>query len=99
MPTLDFNLATPSRPAERGFAVRTKTVTFYLTGFLLTMALCLAVIELTTRTGSWLMGKGFWLALHELEPYDQPVAGLYQWHPFTGITFKPNTTLVGSHPN
>ena len=56
-------------------------------------------IELTTRTISWLSGNGFTLSLHELDPYDQKIKDLYQWHPFTGSMFQPNLKFLGSHPN
>ena len=55
-------------------------------------------IELTTRTVSWLLGKGFTLSLHELEPYAKKVENLYQWHPFTGMTFTPNNVFQRGHP-
>lgn len=59
----------------------------------------LGAIELTTRTISWLSGNGFTLSLHELDPYDRRIKDIYQWHPFTGFTFKPNIRFAGSHPN
>ena len=64
-----------------------------------TLIVLLASIELTTRTVSWVSGNGFTLSLHELDPYDQPVADIYQWHPFIGFIFQANIKFMGSHPN
>ena len=58
-----------------------------------------SVIELSTRTISWLSGKGFFLALHERRADARAVASNYKYHPFTGFTFAPNVSFIGSHPN
>ena len=79
--------------------MRSKIFVFYVVGSLLTAIVFYGVIELTTRTVSWVQGSGFRLALHELEPYDQAIESIYQWHPFTGFTFKPHSSVVGGHPN
>lgn len=55
-------------------------------------------MEITTRSISWLTGRGFTLALHELDPFHRKIKKLYQWHPFIGFTFQPNSVLTGSHP-
>jgi len=59
----------------------------------------LFTVEFTTRTISWVTGKGFTLSLHELDPFDPEIEGIYKWHPFTGLIFNPNTEFIGSHPN
>jgi len=56
-------------------------------------------MELTTRVISWISGHGFTLALHEVDPFDRKIKDIYQWHPFVGFTFQPNSALSGSHPN
>jgi lysophospholipase L1-like esterase len=65
------------------------------------IAVCflLAVIELTTRTISFVQGKGFTLALHELDPYNQKIKNIYKWHPFVGFTFKPMENFTTSYRN
>jgi lysophospholipase L1-like esterase len=75
-----------------------KDIKFYLVGSLLIISTVFGAVEITTRVVSWLTGNGFTLALHEYEPYDQEITKVYQWHPFTGITFKPGVTITGSHP-
>lgn len=75
-----------------------KRVVRYILYSLLIVFLFFLTIEFTTRTISWLSGRGFSLFLDELEPYDPQVEGIYQWHPFVGYTFKPNTILAGGHP-
>ena len=75
-----------------------RTFQFYVYGTVLSIAVFFSILEIMTRTISWLGDKGFTLALHELEPYDKEVSDLYQWHPFTGITFRPNILFEGSHP-
>lgn len=66
---------------------------------ILAILLFLGTIEGATRTVSWLSGEGFALSLHELEPYDKAVEGIYAWHPFIGITMKPDCSFVAGHPN
>ncbi len=78
---------------------RVKTLAYYAVGGLLIAISFLVVAELLTRTVSWATGKGFTLALHELDPYDAGVEDIYQWHPFTGFTFRPRSTFGGGHPN
>lgn len=56
-------------------------------------------VEFATRTISWVSGKGFTLALHELDPFDQRINEIYTWHPSTGFIFNPNVKFTGSHPN
>ena len=76
-----------------------KTWRFYLAGTLIVLVVFLGVAELATRGVSWVSGKGFALAAHELDPGDAGITGLYQWHPFTGLTLKPGARFFGSHPN
>lgn len=80
------------RPRVRAFA-------HYVVGGLLIAISFLVVAELLTRTVSWATGNGFTLALHELDPYDAGVEDIYQWHPFTGFTFRPSSRFDGGHPN
>ena len=75
-----------------------KEIKYYILSSILIVVVGFGAIELTTRTVSWLLGKGFTLSLHELEPYAKKVKNLYQWHPFTGITFTPNNVFQGGHP-
>ncbi|MEK8015913.1 MAG: SGNH/GDSL hydrolase family protein [Candidatus Parabeggiatoa sp.] len=75
-----------------------KEIKYYLLSSLVIAVVGLSAIELTTRIISGLSGKGFTLSLDELEPYDKQVESLYQWHPFTGITFMPNNSFQGGHP-
>jgi hypothetical protein len=56
-------------------------------------------MELTTRVMSWISGHGFTLAHHEVDPHHRKIKDIYQWHPFVGFTFRPNSELTGSHPN
>ena len=79
--------------------MKPKDIKLYALGSLLVVIALFGTIELSTRIISWLTGKGFLLSLHEYEPYDRYVERIYQWHPFTGITFRPNITFKGSHPN
>ena len=75
-----------------------KTFRYYVYGSVLTTAVFFGTIELVTRMVSWFGDKGFTLAVHELEPYDQKVTDIYQWHPFTGIIFRPNIHFQAGHP-
>jgi lysophospholipase L1-like esterase len=79
--------------------LRAKKILFPVVAIIIAITVFLGAIELTTRTVSWLTGKGFVLALHELEPYDRAIESIYRWHPFTGIIFRPNNRFWGSHPN
>jgi lysophospholipase L1-like esterase len=79
--------------------LRTKKILFPVVAIIIAITVFLGVIELTTRTVSWVTGKGFVLSLHELEPYDRAIESIYRWHPFTGIIFRPNNRFLGSHPN
>ncbi len=76
-----------------------KEFKFYIMGTLLMMVFSFITIEFATRTVFWLTGDGFFLALHEREPYDREVEGIYQWHPFIGFIFKPGVTFTGGHLN
>ncbi len=78
---------------------RARTFAYYLVGGLLIALSFFVVAELLTRTVSWVTGKGFTLALHELDPHDAGVEDIYQWHPFAGFTFRPLRRFEGSHPN
>lgn len=75
-----------------------KTLAFYVLGMFITIAGFSAIIELTTRTVSWIRGDGFGLALHELDAADSAITDIYQFHPFTGFTFKPNQVFLAGHP-
>jgi hypothetical protein len=75
-----------------------KTPRYYLYASVLVIVVFFGAVELITRTVSWAMGKGFTLALHELEPYDRAATSIYQWHPFTGITFRANRMFEAGHP-
>jgi lysophospholipase L1-like esterase len=79
--------------------LNTRNIKFYIAGCILIIAVLFGSIEISTRVVSWMMGKGFTLALHEFDATDDSVIEIYAWHPFTGITFKPNATFTGSHPN
>jgi lysophospholipase L1-like esterase len=78
--------------------LKRKEIKYYILSSILIVVVGFSAIELTTRTVSWLSGKGFTLSLHELEPYDKKVEKLYQWHPFTGMIFRPNNVFQGGHP-
>src|SRR5713226_4513484 len=75
-----------------------KTLKYYFVGSLLVVFTFFITVEFVTRTVSWAAGKGFTLALHEFDPVDSDILDIYQWHPFTGFTFRPNMTFIGSHP-
>ncbi len=75
-----------------------KTVKFYIIGCIIVITALFGTLELSTRLISWITGKGFTLYLHEYDPLDREVTEIYQWHPFTGITFKPMIVFTGSHP-
>ncbi len=75
-----------------------KKLHYYLIGSIAVVLVFFISIELAVRTISWATGKGFTLALHELDPTDQGVTDVYQWHPFTGFTYRPNIAFIGSHP-
>lgn len=75
-----------------------KIIKFILINLLIVLSI-LGVMELSTRTFSWISGNGFHLALHELEGYDKEIESLYRWHPFVGFIHKPNNVIIGSHPN
>jgi len=79
--------------------MKNKEIKYYILSSLLIVIVGFSSIELATRSLSWLSGKGFTLALHELEPYDKEIDDLYQWHPFTGIIFTPKSIFQGGHPN
>jgi len=56
-------------------------------------------MEIATRCQSWLLGNGFGLSLHEVDPSDKKIEEIYKWHPFVGFVWCPNKTFIGSHPN
>jgi lysophospholipase L1-like esterase len=64
----------------------------------LVLTVFVGTAELLTRTVSWFAGKGFTLALHELDAHDPAVNDIYQWHPFVGFTFRPDNVFAGGHP-
>lgn len=78
--------------------MNSKKIKLYAIGTILIVTSLFGSIELTTRLVSWFSGKGFVLNLHEYDPSDSHIKHLYQWHPFTGITFRPDITFKGSHP-
>jgi len=75
-----------------------KDIKYYFLSSLFIICVTFSVIELATRTISWINGKGFSLALHELDPYDEKIESVYEWHPFIGIVYKSNNIFEGSHP-
>jgi lysophospholipase L1-like esterase len=75
-----------------------KSFKYYIIGCVVVITALFGTLELSTRLISWIAGKGFTLSLHEYDPLDKDVTGIYQWHPFTGITFKPKVVFTGSHP-
>jgi len=75
-----------------------KSFKYYIIGCVVVITTLFGTLELSTRLISWIGGKGFTLSLHEYDPLDEDVTGIYQWHPFTGITFKPKVVFTGSHP-
>ena len=75
-----------------------KTLKYYIIGTVAVIICLFGTLELSTRLISWIAGKGFTLSLHEYDPLDRAVTSIYQWHPFTGITFKPEVMFTGSHP-
>jgi lysophospholipase L1-like esterase len=75
-----------------------KTLKYFIIGSVVVIICLFGTLELSTRFISWVAGKGFTLSLHEYDPLDRALTSIYQWHPFTGITFKPNIVLNGSHP-
>ncbi|UCH20945.1 MAG: hypothetical protein JSU83_20885 [Deltaproteobacteria bacterium] len=78
--------------------MRNKSIKFYIIGCIVVITALFGTLELSTRCISWITGQGVTLALHEYDPLDKAVTAVYQWHPFTGITFKPGIAFTGSHP-
>ena len=78
--------------------MKLKNIKNYILGSLLVVTILFGTIELSTRIISWFTGKGFYLSLHEYNPLDSHIERIYQWHPFTGLTFRPGITFKGSHP-
>lgn len=76
-----------------------KAILYYSCGSLLAVVVFFAVAELATRTVSLVSGKGFTLALAELDAHDEDIARIYRWHPFTGITSQPGIQFEGSDPS
>jgi lysophospholipase L1-like esterase len=76
-----------------------KKITYYFLGSIIVVFFFIGILEFSTRTISWLTNKGFRLSLHEHEAYDKAIESKYKWHPFTGMTFRPNISFKGSHPN
>lgn len=79
--------------------MKAKKITYYFIGSILVVFFFIGILEFSTRTISWLTNKGFRLSLHEFEAYDKAIESKYKWHPFTGVTFRPNISFKGSHPN
>lgn len=79
--------------------LKPRNIAYYSVSIILSVLLLLLVVEMTTRSVSWLNGKGFSLGLHEIDPKDESVQRLYQWHPFAGVIFRPFSVFQGSHPN
>jgi lysophospholipase L1-like esterase len=77
--------------------IKHKTLKFYIIGSIVVIIALFGTLEVSTRLISWITGKGFTLSLHEYDPLDRELTSIYRWHPFTGITFKPNIVLNGSH--
>jgi lysophospholipase L1-like esterase len=77
---------------------RARTLAYYAVGSLLTIGVLFGATELVTRTISWATGNGFTLALHELDAYDPGIERIYQFHPFTGFMFRPNSVVEGGAP-
>lgn len=89
----------PKHQIDRSRAtVSRKRFRYYIYGSALTIVVFFSAAELLTRTVSWISGNGFTLALHELDAHDPGIMNVYQWHPFTGLIFKPNIIFHGSHP-
>jgi len=78
--------------------VSAKSFRYYVYGTLVVLTVFFGTVELLTRTVSWFTGKGFTLALHELDAYDPAVNDVYQWHPFVGFTYQPDIVIKGGHP-
>jgi lysophospholipase L1-like esterase len=76
-----------------------KTILYYIYGSVLAVVFFFGAAELVVRTVSLVSGKGFTLALAELDAQDEGVMQIYRWHPFTGITFQPNMQFQGGHPS
>lgn len=81
------------------FKMQNRKPIYYILATVLSVVLLLLFAELATRGISLVSGKGFTLALHELNPRDEAVQSNYQWHPFSGVTFRPNIVIEGGHPN
>lgn len=75
-----------------------KLLSYYLITTLVVPVTFFLFLELATRTVSFMSGKGFTLALHELESYQGRIENLYAWHPFTGFIMRPENTFRGTHP-
>ncbi len=75
-----------------------KSFRYYVYGTLVVLTVFFGSAELLTRTVSWFSGKGFTLALHELDGHDEAVSEIYQWHPFVGFIFRPDGSFEGGHP-
>jgi lysophospholipase L1-like esterase len=78
--------------------VKLKEIKFFAFGTILVVTVLFGTLELSTRLISWFTGNGFYLSLHEYDPYDSHIERIYQWHPFTGLTFRPGISFKGSHP-
>ncbi|UCD90515.1 MAG: SGNH/GDSL hydrolase family protein [Desulfobacterales bacterium] len=79
--------------------MKAKKIIYYLLGSTLVVIFFVGILEFSTRTISWVTNKGFWLSLHEFEAFDKTIESKFKWHPFTGVTFRPNISFKGSHPN
>ncbi|MFQ5546077.1 MAG: SGNH/GDSL hydrolase family protein, partial [Acidiferrobacterales bacterium] len=76
-----------------------KTTLYYICGSVLAVVVFFGAAELAVRTISLVSGKGFTLALAELDAHDEGITRIYRWHPFTGITFQPGIQFEGSDPS
>lgn len=84
---------------EQGSELSTcRRITFYVIGSLLVGIVFFSVIELATRTVSWISGNGFEIRLDEMDPLDEKINKFYSFHPFTGFTITPRLSFTGSHP-
>lgn len=76
-----------------------KKILFYTAGTIIILFIFIMSVELVTRISSAIQGKGFTIALHELDPDDRRIRTIYRWHPFAGFVIKPNSQFVASHPS
>ena len=62
---------------ERGMEalkmLKLKEIKHYTLGTILVVIVLFGTLELSTRLISWFTGKGFYLSLHEYDPYDRQI--------------------------